>query len=98
MEMAINPLASCLPLVLQLPVFISLYFMLRKSLRSDICPAIQQKFQETYAQAHHLASVSRLRVGDAVCLFNGDGHEYRAVNKPEFEVAALSCACGCGHR
>jgi YidC/Oxa1 family membrane protein insertase len=54
----INPLASCLPLVLQLPVFVSLYFMLRKSLRSDICPAIQQKFQETYAHAHHLTSVA----------------------------------------
>jgi 16S rRNA (uracil1498-N3)-methyltransferase len=30
------------------------------------------------AEAHHLASVCRLRPGDAVCLFNGDGHEYAA--------------------
>ena len=29
-------------------------------------------------EAHHLVSVSRLRPGDAVCLFNGDGHEYAA--------------------
>lgn len=29
-------------------------------------------------EAHHLAGVSRLRSGDPVCLFNGDGHEYRA--------------------
>ena len=29
-------------------------------------------------EAHHLATVSRLRPGDAVCLFNGDGHEYSA--------------------
>src|SRR5262245_56728514 len=29
-------------------------------------------------EAHHLATVSRLRPGDAVCLFNGDGHEYPA--------------------
>ncbi|MGE3803146.1 MAG: 16S rRNA (uracil(1498)-N(3))-methyltransferase [Gemmataceae bacterium] len=31
------------------------------------------------AEAHHLAAVCRLRVGDQVCLFNGDGHEYPAV-------------------
>jgi 16S rRNA (uracil1498-N3)-methyltransferase len=29
-------------------------------------------------EAHHLAAVCRLRPGDAVCLFNGDGHEYPA--------------------
>ncbi len=33
----INPLASCLPLVLQLPVFISLFYMLRTDLKVDIC-------------------------------------------------------------
>ena len=30
------------------------------------------------AEAHHLAVVCRLRPGDRVCLFNGDGYEYRA--------------------
>jgi len=30
-------------------------------------------------EAHHLATVCRLRPGDAVCLFNGDGSEYPAV-------------------
>jgi 16S rRNA (uracil1498-N3)-methyltransferase len=30
------------------------------------------------SEAHHLAAVSRLRPGDAICLFNGDGHEYPA--------------------
>jgi 16S rRNA (uracil1498-N3)-methyltransferase len=29
-------------------------------------------------EAHHLATVCRLRQGDAVCLFNGDGREYPA--------------------
>ena len=33
-ENKVNPLASCLPLVLQLPVFISLFYMLRKDLKS----------------------------------------------------------------
>ena len=39
-ENNVNPLASCLPLAAQLPVFISLYYMLRQSLRVDICPAV----------------------------------------------------------
>jgi YidC/Oxa1 family membrane protein insertase len=36
-EKKINPLASCLPLVLQLPVFISLFYMLRNDLKKHIC-------------------------------------------------------------
>src|ERR1700760_4595916 len=44
-ENNVNPLGSCLPLVLQLPVFISLYYMLRKSLRGDICPGVQTAYQ-----------------------------------------------------
>jgi YidC/Oxa1 family membrane protein insertase len=39
-ENKINPFASCLPLLAQLPVFLSLYYMLRKDLRYDICPEI----------------------------------------------------------
>src|SRR6266536_768073 len=39
-ENKINPLASCLPMVAQLPVFISLFYMLRVDLRHDICPQI----------------------------------------------------------
>jgi YidC/Oxa1 family membrane protein insertase len=39
-ENKINPFASCLPMVLQLPVFLSLYYMLRTDLRHDICPGI----------------------------------------------------------
>jgi YidC/Oxa1 family membrane protein insertase len=41
-ENNVNPLGSCLPMVAQLPVFISLYYMLRQSLRVDICPAWQR--------------------------------------------------------
>src|SRR5476649_1580368 len=36
-ENKINPLASCLPLLLQLPVFVSLFYMLRTDLKLDIC-------------------------------------------------------------
>jgi YidC/Oxa1 family membrane protein insertase len=39
-ENRINPLASVLPVVAQLPIFLSLYFMLRTDLRHDICPGI----------------------------------------------------------
>jgi YidC/Oxa1 family membrane protein insertase len=39
-ENKVNPFASCLPLVAQLPVFLALFYMLRKDLRHDICPAI----------------------------------------------------------
>ena len=53
-ENGINPFGSCLPMVAQLPVFISLYYMLRKNLRSDICGAKQLAFQQHYAAIHHI--------------------------------------------
>jgi YidC/Oxa1 family membrane protein insertase len=40
-ENKINPFASCLPLAAQLPVFLSLFYMLRTDLRFDICPEVQ---------------------------------------------------------
>jgi YidC/Oxa1 family membrane protein insertase len=46
-ENQVNPLGSCLPLVAQLPVFISLFYMLRTSLRKDICPDIQLNYHLT---------------------------------------------------
>jgi YidC/Oxa1 family membrane protein insertase len=48
----VNPLASCLPLVAQLPVFISLFYMLKKNLRTDICGTIQKNFQAKYAKTY----------------------------------------------
>ena len=39
-ENKVNPFASCLPMLAQFPVFISLYYMLRIDLRYDICPEI----------------------------------------------------------
>jgi YidC/Oxa1 family membrane protein insertase len=43
-EHKVNPFASCLPLVAQLPVFLSLFYMLRKDLRHDICPNINPPY------------------------------------------------------
>jgi YidC/Oxa1 family membrane protein insertase len=50
-ENKVNPLGSCLPLVAQLPVFISLFYMLRKNLRGDICPGVQAKYQLLHGPA-----------------------------------------------
>jgi YidC/Oxa1 family membrane protein insertase len=36
-ENKVNPFGSCLPLVAQLPVFFSLFYMLRRDLKLDIC-------------------------------------------------------------
>ncbi len=46
----INPLASCLPFALQLPVFISLFYMLRTDLKFDICG---RQLREYYTRELH---------------------------------------------
>src|SRR5918912_902377 len=51
-ENKVNPLGSCLPLVMQMPVFLALFYMLRKDLKSDICPGITQ-----YIHSHPGASL-----------------------------------------
>ena len=40
-EHKVNPFASCLPLLAQLPVFISLFYLLQDDLRREICPGRQ---------------------------------------------------------
>ena len=45
-EHQVNPFGSCLPLLLQMPVFLSLFYMLRKDLKLDICP---QKLVDIHA-------------------------------------------------
>jgi YidC/Oxa1 family membrane protein insertase len=52
-ENNVNPLGSCLPLVAQLPVFISLFYMLRKNLRVDICPAIERAYNHGVLSTGH---------------------------------------------
>jgi YidC/Oxa1 family membrane protein insertase len=39
-ENKVNPFSSCLPILAQLPVFLSLFYMLREDLRYDICPDV----------------------------------------------------------
>jgi 16S rRNA (uracil1498-N3)-methyltransferase len=42
------------------------------------CPLAPGLVAVAGPEAHHLATVCRVRPGDPVCLFNGDGHEYPA--------------------
>jgi YidC/Oxa1 family membrane protein insertase len=51
-EHKVNPFASCLPLLLQLPVFISLFYMLRTDLKKNICG---QALVSHYNSLHHTA-------------------------------------------
>jgi YidC/Oxa1 family membrane protein insertase len=58
-EHKVNPFASCLPLVLQLPVFISLFYMLRTDLKKHICgEALVTHYNSLYHST--VASVSGL--------------------------------------
>jgi YidC/Oxa1 family membrane protein insertase len=66
-ENKINPLASCLPLLLQLPVFISLFYMLRTDLKKHICGNqlvewfnTHPKEAATYHAGLHATSVAHL--------------------------------------
>ena len=67
-ENNVNPFGACLPLVLQLPVFFSLYYLLRSNLRGYICPKVQTAF---HAAGHHGTVACGLHHG-AQFLFIGD--------------------------
>src|SRR5947209_5979383 len=54
-EHKINPLASCLPLLLQFPVFISLFYMLRSDLKKHICGEGPKSLVAAYNAHHHPA-------------------------------------------
>src|SRR5690348_6126156 len=76
-ENKINPLASCLPLLLQIPVFISLFYMLRTDLKKHICGNQLVVYFNSHAQlavkyhhTSHVGSVSHLPskyIGDTSC-------------------------------
>jgi YidC/Oxa1 family membrane protein insertase len=61
-ENKVNPFGSCLPLLFQMPVFISLFYMLRTDLKVDICPGIKQWVA---ANHHSLGDTSCTQYGDA---------------------------------
>ena len=75
-ENEVNPLASCLPLAAQLPVFLSLFYMLRKDLRDNICPSVQHAYRlglSPFTRTHGLGDTTACGVHHgAGFLFIGD--------------------------
>lgn len=71
-EHQVNPFGSCLPLLLQMPVFISLFYMLRKDLKIDICgSALKAQDIVTNAQVQN-ASCDQVDKGSGQFLFIPD--------------------------
>jgi YidC/Oxa1 family membrane protein insertase len=71
-EAGVNPLASCLPLVLQIPVFISLVYMLRTDLKKHICGAALKAAGDTTSTKIAAASCNKLVPHSASFLFVSD--------------------------
>jgi YidC/Oxa1 family membrane protein insertase len=70
-ENKVNPFGSCLPLVLQLPVFFSLFYMLRKDLKLDICPGIV-KYAAVHGTTVTQTTCNQVDPGSAQFLFIPD--------------------------
>jgi YidC/Oxa1 family membrane protein insertase len=78
-ENQVNPFGSCLPLVLQLPVFLSLFYMLRSDLKLQICgPALRahnivtdSMIQNTSCQSVHPGSGKFLFIPDVTASAHG---------------------------
>jgi YidC/Oxa1 family membrane protein insertase len=73
-ENKVNPFGSCLPLVAQLPVFISLFYMLRKDLKIDICGPKEHIEQVAAGAGKTLSSIGcdQVKPGSADFLFIND--------------------------
>jgi YidC/Oxa1 family membrane protein insertase len=54
-ENKVNPFASCVPLLAQIPVFITLFYVLQHDLRLDICGQSGQTCSEFAVQQGHAA-------------------------------------------
>ena len=70
-ENKVNPFASCLPLAAQMPVFLALFYMLRKDLKHDICPQITQVAHQMGTSVSNL-TCEQVAPGSAKFLFIPD--------------------------
>ena len=70
-ENKVNPFASCLPLAAQMPVFLALFYMLRKDLKHDICPQITQVAHQMGTSVSNL-TCEQVAPGSAQFLFIPD--------------------------
>ena len=81
-ENKVNPLASCLPLVAQLPVFISLYLHAAEDLRHDICPEINPPGTSNPSRAARARTTQFLFIPDLTDKATGaPGHPDRALRR-----------------
>ena len=90
-ENKVNPFASCLPLVAQLPVFLALFYMLQDDLRLDICPDINPA-------GHGEPAALRRRRRRELPLHpgpdgQGDGRRAGRADRPLRRLAAAVDAC-----
>lgn len=63
-ENKVSPFGSCLPLVLQLPVFIGLYYMLRTAGRAGLDPTIWGRWASVFAVPPNDSPVGWLWIND----------------------------------
>ncbi len=68
----VNPFGSCLPLVAQMPVFISLFYMLRADLKIDICGDALRAAGKATGSALQNTSCESVDPGSAQFLFIPD--------------------------
>jgi YidC/Oxa1 family membrane protein insertase len=71
-EHQVNPFGSCLPLLLQMPVFISLFYMLRKDLKVDICGSALKAHDIVTTAQIQKASCDQVDPGSGQFLFIPD--------------------------
>jgi YidC/Oxa1 family membrane protein insertase len=73
-ENKVNPFGSCLPLLMQMPVFISLFYMLRKDLKIDICGPKERILQVAHDSHTTLQNIGcdKVQPGSAKFWFIGD--------------------------
>jgi YidC/Oxa1 family membrane protein insertase len=86
-EHKVNPFSSCLPLLLQLPVFISLFYMLRTDLKFDICGP---QLREHYTRELHRPIVKNSQIPEhAVKVM---GHTVKGLTEIGCDVVAPGSA------
>lgn len=69
-ENKVNPLGSCLPLALQMPVFLALFYMLRRDLKLDICGPTARILEHGHSIA--TTACDKVEPGSAKFLFIPD--------------------------
>lgn len=62
-EHGVNPLASCFPLLLQLPFFLALFYMLRTDLKHDMCPGITEYVAQEGLKLDNVSCTNFLSAG-----------------------------------